>query len=86
MTEIDAANYPFTGLERHLGIREVEAPRISVQSAHEVDKVVSLTCRLLIPPGDIPGTRSSYRLSRPQGHSVAGRIKSVKNLNELNRN
>jgi len=57
MIETDAARYPFTDLERPLGFQEVEAPRISVHSAHEVGKVVSLTYRLLLPPADIAGTR-----------------------------
>ena len=30
-------------------------------------------------PGNIPGTHSCYMLSRPWGHNVAGRIKSIKN-------
>jgi len=59
MIEIDAASYPITGLQRPLGLQEVETPSISVQSAHEVDKVVSLKYRLLFPPGDIHGSRSS---------------------------
>jgi len=29
-------NYPITGLGRPLGLLEFEAPRISIQSAHEV--------------------------------------------------
>ena len=35
----------------------------------------------LYPPGDNPGTHICYRLSRPQGHYEAGRIKTTKNLN-----
>ena len=34
------------------------------------------------PPGSIPGTLFCWRLSRPQGHSAAGRIMSVKNSND----
>jgi hypothetical protein len=40
------------------------------------------TGRLYPPPpspGDIPGTHFCLRLSRPQGHSVVGRIKSMEN-------
>ena len=33
-------------------------------------------------PGNIPGTHFSQRLSRPQGHSTAGRIMSIKNSND----
>jgi hypothetical protein len=32
-------------------------------------------------PGNIPGTHFCYRLSRPQGHSAAGRIMSMKDSN-----
>jgi len=44
-------------------------------------KVVNLSAlRIgrLYPPGNIPGTHFCYRLSRPQGHSAAGRIRSMK--------
>jgi hypothetical protein len=34
---------------------------------------------LTLPPGNIPGTRFCYRLSRPQDRSAAGRIVSMKN-------
>jgi len=36
----------------------------------------------LYPLGDIPGTNFYYRLSRPRGHSAAGRIMSSKNPND----
>jgi hypothetical protein len=35
------------------------------------------------PPEKISGTRFCYRLSRPQGHSAAGWIKSIANSNDL---
>jgi hypothetical protein len=38
------------------GLQEVEATRISKQSAPEGGKIVSPTYRLSLPPGDIPGT------------------------------
>jgi hypothetical protein len=65
---------PYTDLDRPLGFQEFEAPRISRQSAHEGGKVVSPTHRPPLSPGNIPVTRLS--LSRPQGHSAAGGIKS----------
>jgi hypothetical protein len=37
--------YPITGMERPLWLQEVEAPRISIQSANEDGKVVSPTHR-----------------------------------------
>ena len=36
----------------------------------------------LYPPGSIPGTHFCERLSRPQGHSAAGRIMSMKNSSD----
>jgi hypothetical protein len=69
------------GLDRPLGFQEVEAPKISRQSAHERGKVVSPTHRPPLTPRNIPGTHFCYRLSRLQGHSAAGRIKSMKNSN-----
>jgi hypothetical protein len=50
------------------------ANRISRQSAYKCGKVVSPKHRPPLPPGNIPGTHFSYRLTRPQGHSEAGKI------------
>ena len=51
-------------------------------------KVVSLTHRPHLPPGNSPGSHFCQRLSRPQGHSTIGRIMSMKNYNDTiwNRN
>jgi hypothetical protein len=68
-------------MDRPSGLQEVEAPRISKQSAREPGKVVSRTHWPPLPPGDIPGTHFCWRLRRPQGHSAAGRIKAMKNPN-----
>jgi hypothetical protein len=54
---------------------------ILTQSANEGAKVVSPTHRPPLPPGNISGTHFCYRLSRPQGHSAAGRIMSMRNSN-----
>ena len=56
--------------------------QISRQSTHESGKVVSPTHLPPLPPGNIPGTHFCYRLSRPQGHSAARRILSMKNSND----
>ena len=56
--------------------------QISRQSAHESGKVVSPTHGPPLPPGSIPGTHFCWRLSRPQGHSAAGRIILMKNSND----
>ena len=51
-------------------------------TAQDGGKVVSLTHRPPLPPGNTPGTHFRYRLSRPQGHSATGRIMSLKNSND----
>jgi len=56
--------------------------QISRQSAHEGGKVVSPTHRPPLPPGNISGTHFCWRLSRPQGHSAAWRIMSMKNSSD----
>jgi hypothetical protein len=43
-------------------------------TAQEGGKVVSLTHRPTLPPGNTPGTHFCYRLIRPQGHSATGRV------------
>jgi len=70
---------PYTDLERPLGLQEVEAPKISIQSAHEGGKFISPMHWLPLVPGDTLGTHLFWGLSQPQGYSVAGRNKSVKN-------
>ena len=51
-------------------------------TAEDSGKVVSLTHRPLLPPGNTPDTHFCERLSRPQGHSATGRIMSLKNSND----
>ena len=63
---------PYTGQERPLGLQEVEAPRISIQSALEGGKFISPMYWLPLVPGDTLGTHFFWGLSQPQGHSVAG--------------
>jgi hypothetical protein len=46
-------------------------------------EVVSPTRRPPFTPRNIPGTHFCQRLSRPQGHSVAERIRSIKKSNDL---
>ena len=51
-----------------------EGSRNFMTTAQDGGKVVSLTQRTPLPPGNAPGTHFCYRLSRPQGHSAIGRI------------
>jgi hypothetical protein len=51
--------------------------QVSKQSALEGVKFVSITHRLPLTPGNIPGTHFCEWLSGPEGHSVTGRIMSV---------
>jgi hypothetical protein len=73
-------------LYRALGLQEVEAPRIVTESAHESGMVVSPEHRPPLPPGSILDTHFCYRLSRPQDHSAAGRIKSTINPDDATGN
>jgi hypothetical protein len=74
-------SYRYTDPKRPLGLQEVKAPRISRQPAYESGQIVSPMNRPPLPPGDISGTHFCCRLSRPQSHSAAGRIKSMRNPN-----
>ena len=60
----------WSGLE---GSRKLRFPDFMTM-AQDGGKVVSLTHRPPLPPGNAPGTNLRYRLSRPQGRSVIGRI------------
>jgi len=48
----------------------------------KVVRLSALRTGRLYPPGNIPGTHLCLKLSRLQGHGVAGRIKSMENPNE----
>ena len=59
------------------GSRKLRFPDF-MTTAQDGGKVVSLTHRPPLPPGNSPGTHFCLRLSRPQGHSATGRIMSMK--------
>ena len=73
---------PITDLRRPWGFQEVKAPRFQDNRHMKVVRLSALRTGCLYPPGSIPGTRFCQRLSRPQGHSAAGRIMSMKNSND----
>jgi len=55
------------------GSRKLRFPDY-VTTAQDGGRVVSLTHRPPLPPGNTPGTQFCWRLSRPQGHSAIGKI------------
>jgi len=63
------------------GSRELRFPDF-MTTAQNGGKVVNLTHRPPLPPGNAAGTHFCQRLSRPQGHSAIGRIMSMKNSND----
>jgi len=72
---------PITGPRCPEGSRKLRFPDY-VAVAQNGGKVVSLTHRPFLPPGNTPGIHFFWRLSRPQGHSAIGRIMSMKNSND----
>ena len=63
------------------GSRKLRFPDF-MTAAQDGGKVVSLTHRLPLPPGDTPGIHFYSRLSPTQDHSATGRIMSLKNSND----
>jgi hypothetical protein len=51
---IDIPSYPFTGLDRPLGLQEFDAPKLSIQSAHECVNVVGPTHSPPVPTRSYP--------------------------------
>ena len=49
----------------------------------KVEMLSALRTDRLYPLGNISGTHFCWRLSRPQGHSAAGMIMSMKNSNDI---
>jgi hypothetical protein len=65
------------------GSRKLRFPDFMTK-AQDGGKVVSLTHRPPLRPGNTPGTHFCQSVSRPQGHSATGRIMSLKNSNDIN--
>jgi hypothetical protein len=74
-------SYPCNRLWMPIGLWNVEAPTFSRQSSHRWHEVVSLTHRPVALY-----TQKGSRLSQPQGHSAAGRIRSIEKYNDLTGN
>ena len=58
--------------------RRLRLPEFLDNRYMKVARLSALRTGRLYPPGVVPGTNFCWRLSRPQGHSAAGRIMSVK--------
>jgi hypothetical protein len=75
-------SYPCTRLWRPIGMWDIEAPTFSLDNRlTDGGEVVSLTRRPSFTSRKIPGSHFSQRLSRPEGHSAAERIRSIEKKN-----
>jgi hypothetical protein len=69
--------------EKAFWVLRIEVPRSAITVQHGLEKTHHAWCVFPpSPPGNIPGTHFCERLSRPQGHSAAGRIMSMKNSSD----
>jgi hypothetical protein len=67
-----------------MGLWDVETPTSSLDNRlTDSGEVVSLTCPTPFNAKKIPDTNFCQRLSRPQAHSAAGRIRSTENSSGL---
>ena len=73
---------PLQHLDGLWRLQKVEAPRFQDSRHMMVLRLSALLTGQLYPSGNVPGTNFSQGLSRPQVHSAAGRIMSMKNSNE----
>ena len=65
--------FPLQAWSAPEGSRKLRFPDF-MTTAQDGGKVVSLTHRPPLTPGNAPGTHFCQRLSRPQGHSAIGRV------------
>jgi hypothetical protein len=72
---------PLQALSGPEGSRKLRFPDF-VTTAQDGGKVVSLTHRPPLPPGNTPGNHFCYRLGRPQDNSATGGFMSLKNSND----
>jgi len=78
MFKCEKQSYPYTGLDRPLGLQEVEAPIISRKSADEGGNTVSLMHRPFLFPEYFPRTR--FYLILPA--ALLSRVDLASNRNE----
>jgi hypothetical protein len=72
-----------TGREGQSGCETSRLPHCLDNQLMDGGEVVSLRRRLPFTPRKIPGTHFCWRLSRPRGYSVVGRIRSIEKSNDL---
>ena len=77
-----AKSNPITDLDRPRGFQEVEAPRFQDSRHIKMVTFLALHTGRFYPQEIFPGTHFCQTLSRPQGHSAARRIMSMKNSND----
>jgi hypothetical protein len=75
-------NNPITGLDGPRGFQDAEATRFQNNRHMKVVRLSALRTGRLYTPGFFPGTHFCQRLGRPQCHSAAGEIMSMKNSND----
>jgi hypothetical protein len=74
-------SYPCNKPWRPIWLWDTEAPTFSRRVAVRLSDLCA--SRLPFNPRKIPGTHFCWRLSWPQGHSAAGRIRSIEKSNDL---
>jgi hypothetical protein len=74
---------PVTGRGGPNGCEKSRLPHFLDDRLRDGAEVVSLTRRPPFALRKISGTHFCYRLSRPQGHSAAGKIRSIEKSNDL---
>jgi hypothetical protein len=65
------------------GFKKSRIPHFLENRLRDNREIVSLMRWLPFISRNIPDTRFCYRLNRPQGHSAAGRIRSIEKFNDI---
>jgi len=73
---------PTADLDKPLGLRQIETPRITKQPAHQGDKVVSRTHRSPLQPRKYSWYKFLLEAESTVGHSAADRMLSMKNYGD----